>query len=236
MKKDTFILNTDLDEKTQILSDKEVGQVFRKILKYVKEEPLPKLEKHLEMVFSFIKVDLDKNLKKYEDTCKRRKEAIQNRWNKTNDTNDTNDTNEYNSIQMYTNDTDNDSDNEYEYDNESSKEDIKEKINKKKKFIKPTFEEVNFYCLERNNKVDAQRFIDYYEANGWKVGRNSMKDWKAAIRTWEKNDGSFSNKRVTTKQERQEELPEWYGKELTNEEMSKEEKDEMEELLKSFGG
>lgn len=57
----------------------------------------------------------------------------------------------------------------------------------KKKFIKPTLEEVQQYCLERRNKIDAQKFIDYYNSNGWKVGRNSMKDWKAAIRTWESN-------------------------------------------------
>lgn len=57
----------------------------------------------------------------------------------------------------------------------------------KKKFIKPTLEEVRQYCLERKNKIDAEKFIDYYESNGWKVGRNSMKDWKAAIRTWESN-------------------------------------------------
>lgn len=222
MKKDTFILNTDLDEKTQMLSDKEVGQIFRKILKYVKEEPLPKLERHLEMVFDFIRVDLDKNLRKYEDTCKRRKEAIQKRWNNTN---------EYNSIQMNTNDTD--SDNEYEYDYESSKEDKKE-IKTKKKFIKPSLEEVNSYCLERNNKVDAQRFIDYYEANGWKVGRNSMKDWKAAIRTWEKNEGSFSNKRVIKQEKSKEELPKWFNQDLKNEKMTEEEKEEFDDILNSI--
>ena len=44
------------------------------------------------------------------------------------------------------------------------------------------------YCLERKNKIDAEKFIDYYESNGWKVGRNSMKDWKAAIRTWEQRN------------------------------------------------
>lgn len=60
------------------------------------------------------------------------------------------------------------------------------------RFKPPTVEEVAEYCRERQNKVDAQRFIDYYTANGWKVGRNSMKDWKAAIRTWEKT--SFDNK------------------------------------------
>lgn len=57
-----------------------------------------------------------------------------------------------------------------------------------KKFVKPTVEEVRTYCQERNNTVDANRFVDYYEANGWKVGRNSMKDWKAAVRTWERRE------------------------------------------------
>lgn len=55
------------------------------------------------------------------------------------------------------------------------------------KFVKPTLEEVKKYCQERNNNIDAENFIDYYESNGWKVGRNPMKDWKACIRTWEKN-------------------------------------------------
>lgn len=55
------------------------------------------------------------------------------------------------------------------------------------RFTPPTLEEVQDYCLERNNGVDAQHFLDYYSANGWKVGRNPMKDWKAAVRTWERN-------------------------------------------------
>jgi DNA-binding transcriptional MocR family regulator len=54
------------------------------------------------------------------------------------------------------------------------------------RFIRPTLEEVASYCEERKNNVDPQRFIDYYTANGWKVGRNPMKDWKAAVRTWER--------------------------------------------------
>ena len=51
----------------------------------------------------------------------------------------------------------------------------------------PTVDEVRDYCKERNNTVDAQRFVDYYEANGWHVGKNPMKDWKAAVRNWERN-------------------------------------------------
>ena len=56
-------------------------------------------------------------------------------------------------------------------------------------FKPPTHEEVKAYCTERNNNVDPDRFINFYTSNGWKVGKNSMKDWKAAVRTWEKNNG-----------------------------------------------
>ena len=62
------------------------------------------------------------------------------------------------------------------------------------RFTKPTIEEVQAYCRERGNSVDANRFIDYYEANGWKVGKNPMSDWRAAIRTWEKNAYSTPQK------------------------------------------
>ena len=57
-----------------------------------------------------------------------------------------------------------------------------------KKFIKPTIEEIEKYCIERKNGVNATKFFNYYEANGWKVGKNSMKNWKAAVRTWEQNN------------------------------------------------
>lgn len=70
-------------------------------------------------------------------------------------------------------------------------EEKKEKKSVKKaasRFTPPTLEEVQAYCEERGNNVDAQRFIDYYTANGWKVGKNSMKDWKAAVRTWERSE------------------------------------------------
>lgn len=56
-----------------------------------------------------------------------------------------------------------------------------------KRTMPPTLEEVQAYCIERGNHVDAVRFVDYYTANGWKVGKNKMKDWKAAVRTWERS-------------------------------------------------
>lgn len=59
---------------------------------------------------------------------------------------------------------------------------------KTKRFTPPSIEEVQSYCKERQNGVDAERFVDYYTANGWLVGKNKMKDWKAAVRTWERNN------------------------------------------------
>lgn len=52
----------------------------------------------------------------------------------------------------------------------------------------PTLEEVAAYCKERGTSIDPQKWFDHYTSNGWMVGRTKMKDWKAAVRTWEKND------------------------------------------------
>jgi hypothetical protein len=62
---------------------------------------------------------------------------------------------------------------------------------KRKRFVPPTIEEVRAYCNERNNSVDAQKFLDYYEMTGWHTkGGATIKDWKACIRTWERNTRS----------------------------------------------
>lgn len=57
-----------------------------------------------------------------------------------------------------------------------------------RRFIPPDVEEVEAYCRERNNHIDAQRFVDFYASKGWKVGKEPMKDWKAAVRTWERRN------------------------------------------------
>ena len=64
------------------------------------------------------------------------------------------------------------------------------------RFVKPKVEEIDSYCKERKNNVDAQQFFDYYESKGWKVGKSPMKDWKSAVRTWERNDFNNHNKVV----------------------------------------
>jgi len=72
-----------------------------------------------------------------------------------------------------------------------------------KRFVKPTLNDLELYCVERQNKVDIQKFFDHYESNGWKVGKNPMKDWKAAIRTWEKNTFETASNKKASKLESQ---------------------------------
>lgn len=84
-----------------------------------------------------------------------------------------------------------------EIDNKSidNRDKSKEKELKRKRFEPPTLEEVKAYCVERGNNINAEHFIDYYTSNGWLVGKNKMKDWKAAIRTWERNGYSSNGKK-----------------------------------------
>lgn len=72
---------------------------------------------------------------------------------------------------------------------------------KAKRFVKPTLSEIEQYCIERNNNVNAEQFYDYYESNGWKVGKNAMKDWKACVRTWERNGYDKPIKKKNNKQD-----------------------------------
>jgi hypothetical protein len=67
--------------------------------------------------------------------------------------------------------------------------------------VHPTLEEVRMYCLERGSVIDPEKWFDYYSANGWKVGRHPMKDWKAAVRTWEKNSYGNGNRHKPKHQE-----------------------------------
>lgn len=59
-----------------------------------------------------------------------------------------------------------------------------------KRFSPPSFDDVKSYCQERKKGVDPQAFVDWYTSNGWKVGKNPMKDWKAAVRTWERKEAN----------------------------------------------
>ncbi len=74
----------------------------------------------------------------------------------------------------------------------------------KKRFVPPTVEEVAAYCAERQNGVNPQRFVDFYTANGWTQGKGKpIKDWQAAVRTWEQRDGYSQARGMPMQQQQQ---------------------------------
>ena len=101
----------------------------------------------------------------------------------------------------------------------------KRKEEKRKNFVKPTIEEIKEYCSERNNGINANAFYDFYESKNWYVGKNKMKDWRACIRTWEQRDTKQKDK-----------LPEWFDKEIKEEEIDDTTQKELNELNDFFKG
>ena len=68
-------------------------------------------------------------------------------------------------------------------------------VKKNRKFEKPTIEQIQEYCIERNNGINAEAFYDFYESKNWYVGKNKMSDWKACVRTWERRQQTKETKK-----------------------------------------
>ena len=84
------------------------------------------------------------------------------------------------------------------YDKDKDKDkDKDESITRARRFTPPTLEEVEAYVCERGASVDAQKFIDFYTSKGWMIGKNPMKDWKAAVRTWENREDTDNSSKPT---------------------------------------
>lgn len=92
----------------------------------------------------------------------------------------------------------NNNNNDKEYKNEVKGDEVPPTPQKApRRFTPPSVEEVAAYCRERGNSVSPQRFVDFYAAKGWKVGNAAMKDWRAAVRTWEGRDEHPPDRRKT---------------------------------------
>ena len=78
---------------------------------------------------------------------------------------------------------------------EKPAQEIQQEKPKRKNFVKPTVEEIETFCKEKKYNVNAQQFFNYYESNGWKIGRNAMKSWQAAVQNWNTRDKA--NKKAT---------------------------------------
>ena len=181
--KDSFVLYTKYLDNIQALSMEQRGMLFTSLMLYASGQEPEEMDPVTAMAFSFIKSQMDKDIEKYNETCAKRSEAgkLGGRPKKQEEAKKANGFSENQKKQGKAKKADND--NEYDNDNDLLKENTKRKV-----FSTPTVDDVRAYCLERNNKVDPQQFVDFYESKGWMIGKNKMKDWKAAVRTWERSE------------------------------------------------
>lgn len=179
-------------KKLEKLSDQEVGRLVRSLLEYGETGETEELAGRESIAFDFIADDINRAKAAYEERCAKNQRNIEKRYARQDDTN------VYDGIRTNTN----------VYETYQTKDKTKDKTKNKtknktkdnslppngvsdtraKRFTPPTLDDVSAYIRERGSNVDAQRFLDFYTAKGWMVGKNRMKDWKAAVRTWEKRD------------------------------------------------
>lgn len=170
------------------LNDEERGRLFTALLTYSQTGTAPDLPGNERFVFPTMREQMDRDQKKYQAKCER------NRINGAKG-------GKANATERYRTPPKAKA-------KEKAKAKAKEKENiegvpggtpadkpPRSRFIPPTVEEVKAYCQERRNDVDPQRFVDFYETKGWMVGKNKMKDWRAAVRTWEKRDGGSNQQK-----------------------------------------
>lgn len=194
MTRDSLILHFEYIDDEE-MTPEEIGQLTLAMIHYTKDGSEPKFtDRALRFMWKAVKARLDTDAEAYEERCEKNRQNALKRWGK--------DANEYERMPSYANgcerdatlceamrsdakNADIDIDNDIDTD---TKEKSKPKEKAPKRFSAPSLEEVREYCLERGNNVDPERFCDFYDSVGWKVGNKPMKDWKAAVRTWERRE------------------------------------------------
>lgn len=198
-KKGSFVFYTSVWPQLfkMLENDEERGQLIMAIIDYVSFETLPSDNHSRAFVgaFEIMREQIDKDADRWQQTIQSRSEngkkgglakasnAKQNLANasKCYQTLATPSNAKQNLANLAVNDNDNVNDNEV------ISNDITKGAKTRKRFIKPTVEEVREYCQERGNTVDPDTFVNFYESKGWVVGKSPMKDWKAAVRNWERS-------------------------------------------------
>lgn len=197
--KKSFVLYNEYKEHFALLPAEDQGHLLMAIFEYVEEGTEPVLSPAAMMAFSFIRLQLDRDGEKYAETCERRAEAGkrsgESRRNKTNKSEQTGTKGTsvhfvQQNEQTGTKRTDNDN----EDDNENDIIIPPTPLKRGTGFQEPTVEEVKAYCKQRNNHVDAEEFVSFYASKGWLVGNQPMRDWRAAVCTWEKRKVQLSSR------------------------------------------
>lgn len=198
--KDSFIFHLDfIDE--ELLTAEEIGLLTIAAIHYAQERMIPEFEdRALMLVWRNIQKRLDADFEAYEEKCRMNSENGKKggRPKKTERFSEETEKTERFFEKAKKADIDIDIDNDI---------DIKEKVGTKvptkekaqPRFTPPTVEQVREYCKERKNNIDPEQFVDFYTAKGWKVGSQSMKDWKACVRTWEKREPPKARSGTTNK-------------------------------------
>lgn len=171
------------DEDTQMLTEAEMGRLFRAMLRYADTAEAVDLRGNERYVWPAAKRTIDDQRDSYKERCETNKRIATNRYESLRD-----DTKRDESLRECTNREKNK--------DKNIKEIIPKGITKKAAFAAPTIEEVRSYCSERKNTVNPEAFISYYDSIGWMIGSKKMKDWKAAVRTWEQREERKPGKRM----------------------------------------
>lgn len=168
MKITNLRLNVSFLNDSALLSDEELGRLVRYGLHYVKGDADYAMLKGNEYFLApTIERYVTEDNERYEQTVEKRRAAAAMRWN-------ANDANASKSMHMDAKDA-----------NTKTKTKSKTNINRERNFVPPTLDEVKAYCNEKGYKVNPERFVAFYASKGWKVGNQSMKDWRAAVVSWE---------------------------------------------------
>lgn len=183
-------------------TDEQAGKLLKAMLKYQATGEAEVDDPLLGAIFEMVKEGIDKDNKAYEETCERRRQAALKRWEADQDDackSMQEHANACNSMQKHA-----DKDLDLDLDLDIHAPTVQSK-RARAKFAPPSVEQVEAYAKERGSKVDPAAFVDFYASKGWKVGNQPMKDWKAALRTWERREptgkpkappGRFSNERT----------------------------------------
>lgn len=174
MERKQFTFYRSYYEAIKHLPERDKAKVLMAILSYALDDLMPEgLSGAALSVFTLIRPTLDSGRIK-----------AQNRLNKSK----TNEEQNENKTESNAHQTRKEKEREKEKEVEVEREkDILKENYKRKKFAPPSVDEVVAYCQERKNGIDAQHFVDYYASRNWMLGRVKMSDWRAAVRTWEKN-------------------------------------------------
>lgn len=185
----------DFDEKTDELNDSEKARLLLALYRYAKTGEKPVLTGNERFLFPTFKGEIDRDIANYNTKVSNgnlggrpAKEETEKNLKKPKIT-------EAKPNETETSKNKEQDKEQEEYIKENHLTVVKEK---RTRFSPPTVEEVSAYCRERNNGVDPQRFVDFYESKGWRVGQNPMKDWKACVRTWEQRSRTPSQAPVKT--------------------------------------